>query len=69
MAKELDDRAFGQDPGNMQTLSTQAKSILGIYADFVQAKRMALLNGGLTQDPSSNADKADGELPLEHRNL
>ena len=68
VAKELDDRAFCQDPKNIQTLSTQAKSILGVYADFVQAKRTALLNTDLPRVTSPNAENADGELPLMSQN-
>jgi hypothetical protein len=39
VAKELDDRAHSLDPAKIQTLSVEAKSVLGIFADFVQAKR------------------------------
>jgi hypothetical protein len=44
VAKELDERAHSADRTNIQTLSIDAKSVLGVFADFVQANRAALLN-------------------------
>ena len=49
VGKELDDRAHRINPIEIQTLSPEAKSILGLYADFMQAKRGGLLNGGLPE--------------------
>ena len=46
VAKELDDRAHSVESTKIQTMSIDAKSILGVFADFVQAKRAVLLNGG-----------------------
>lgn len=45
VAKELDDHAHFVDATKIQTLSIDAKSVLGVFADFVQAKRAVLLNG------------------------
>ena len=57
VAKELDDRAHRVSPTEIQPLSIAAKSVLGVYADFVQVKRVGLLNGGLSErvggDPST----------------
>ena len=39
VAKELEDRAHRADPSQIQVLSTEAKSVLGIFADFVQIRR------------------------------
>ena len=44
VAKELDDRAHSKVPAEIQKLSVGAKSVLGIYADFVQVRRTDLLN-------------------------
>jgi hypothetical protein len=52
VAKELDDRAHSSDRSKIQALSTEAKSVLGVFADFVQAKRAALLNGGTPEMPA-----------------
>jgi hypothetical protein len=43
VAKELDDRAHSVDGAQIQMLSVDAKSVLGVFADFVQANRAALL--------------------------
>ena len=42
VAKELDKRAFSTERGQQQALSTEAKSVLGVFADFVQIKRNVL---------------------------
>ena len=61
VAKELDDRTHRMDPIEIQTLSPEAKSILGLYADFVQAKRGGLLNGGLSEGVREVPAKRDAE--------
>ena len=61
VAKELDDRAHRINPIEIQTLSPEAKSILGLYADFVQAKRGMLLNGGLSEGVREVQAKRDTE--------
>jgi hypothetical protein len=49
VARELDDRAHAINPAKIQSLSVEAKSVLGVFADFVQAKRSVLLNGKLPE--------------------
>ncbi|MGB9368667.1 MAG: hypothetical protein WCE79_21910 [Xanthobacteraceae bacterium] len=49
VARELDDRAHAINPAKIQSLSLEAKSVLGVFADFVQAKRSVLLNGKLPE--------------------
>ena len=39
VARDLEDRAHRANPEQIQTLSTEAKSVLGVFADFVQVKR------------------------------
>jgi hypothetical protein len=56
VAKELDDRAHSADRTNIQTLSIDAKSVLGVFADFVQANRAALLNGGASATAGGKSD-------------
>jgi hypothetical protein len=53
VAKELEDRAHRADSSQIQTLSTEAKSVLGVLADFAQVKRAALLTAG-TRDNSGD---------------
>lgn len=53
-------RAHSLDPTKIQTLSVDAKSVLGIFADFVHAKRTALLNGGMP-NPDRGSAKAERE--------
>jgi hypothetical protein len=55
VAKELDDQAHGLDATKIQALSVEAKAIVGVFADFVQVKRTALLSG---VQPSPPADKS-----------
>ena len=43
VAKELDDRAYSVDKKQIQALSTEARSILGVFADFVQIKRNVII--------------------------
>lgn len=55
VARELEDRAHRTDATQIQTLSTEAKSVLGVFADFVQVKRAILFANG-------SADKSSGPL-------
>ena len=61
VAKELDDRAHSTDPSVIQKLSVGAKSVLGVYADFVQARRTDLLN-----DVTSST-RDESEVKVEDR--
>lgn len=61
VAKELDARAHSTDPSVIQKLSVGAKSVLGVYADFVQARRTDLLN-----DVASST-RDDSEVKVENR--
>jgi hypothetical protein len=53
VAKELEDRAHRADFMQVQALSTEAKSVLGVLADFVRVKRTDLL-ANATTDSSAN---------------
>lgn len=46
VAKELDDHAHSIDASKIQELSTEAKSVIGVFSDFVQAQRTTLFNSG-----------------------
>jgi hypothetical protein len=61
VAKELDDRAHSVDSTEIQTLSVDAKSILGVFADFVQAKRAVLMNGRTPEAMGGSSAKAEHE--------
>lgn len=66
VAKELDDRAHTVNPSTVQTLSNEAKSVLGVFCDFVQAKRATLFNGSTGETPHERAvtlgpQAADGD--------
>jgi hypothetical protein len=51
VAKELDERAHSAQSAKIQELSVEAKSVVGVFADFAGAKRTALFNGSpLTKD-------------------
>src|SRR3954452_24053424 len=58
VAKELDERAHSADRSNIQTLSIDAKSVLGVFADFVQANRAALLNGSASATAGAKSEHA-----------
>ncbi len=62
VAKELDDRAHRVEPTEIQTPSVEAKSVLGVYADHVQANRTVLLNGG-ARGAEENIAKYDEDAP------
>lgn len=55
VARELEDRAHRADPSEIQILSTEARSVLGVFADFVQAERAAILNDGLAVSPADDS--------------
>lgn len=48
------------DAAQIQTLSVEVKSILGVFADFVQVKRAALITNG-------SPAKSDGPPPTSDR--
>lgn len=54
VARELEYRAHARARSEMTALSIEAKSIIGVFADFVGAKRTALMSGEfVTPSPSS----------------
>lgn len=61
VARELDDKAHSMDPSAIQKLSVSARSILGVYADFVRARRTDLLN-----DVTSST-RAENDVKVEDR--
>jgi hypothetical protein len=61
IAKELDDRAHSIDANKIQSLSVEAKAILGVFADFVQVKRTALLSG--TSPPGAPSPSSESGNP------
>ena len=65
VAKELDDHAHFVDATKIQTLSIEAKSIMGIFADFVRAKRAVLFHGDGIELPSGSSVKIEPEVPGE----
>jgi hypothetical protein len=56
VAKELDDRAHTINRAKIQSLSVEAKSVLGVFADFVQTNRAPLLNGANREAVEANTD-------------
>jgi len=66
VARELDDRAHSMHAGGIQTLSIEAKSILGVYADFTQVSRVVLLNGHGPQTKSEESARPEHES-TDHR--
>jgi hypothetical protein len=69
LAKELDDHAHSVDATKIQTLSIEAKSVLGIFADFVQVNRVALLNSSpettSAGSPKAQHERSDAEETLK----
>lgn len=63
VAKELDDRAHSVDASKIQNLSIEAKSVLGVFSDFVQTKRAILLNGGAAEIPDARPAKPGTRSP------
>jgi hypothetical protein len=66
VAKELDNRAHSVDSTKIQTLSVDAKSVVGVFADFVQAKRAVLLNGGALEAMGGSSARAEHEESAAH---
>ena len=64
-AIELDERAHWVDPRKIQELSVETRAILGVYADFVGAKRPALLKSELLGDGRSAGKGAGSEVGSE----
>jgi hypothetical protein len=58
VAKELDNCAHSLDPTKIQPLTVDAKSVLGVFADFAQAKRTALVNGDKLRATGRSTAKA-----------
>lgn len=72
VARELEGRAHARWREGLVGLSVEAKSIIGVFADFVGAKRTALLSSEFVASVSSPASPSlktkgkvasDGELP------
>jgi hypothetical protein len=64
VAKELDERAHSVQSSKIQDLSIDAKSVLGVFADFVGAKRAALFNGAtLARDAGYAAGESKAAAP------
>jgi hypothetical protein len=61
VARDLEDRAHRADPAQIQTLSIEAKSVLGVFADFVQVKRASLFNHGQSHNPRTQSTPAEGK--------
>jgi len=61
VAREFDDHAHSVDAAKLQALSVEAKSVLGVFADFVQANRMALLDGHSPETASGGSPKRPDE--------
>jgi hypothetical protein len=59
VARELDERSHSINADNIQNITVEAKSILGIFADFVKANRAVLLNGRSPQANDSHIPKAE----------
>jgi len=76
-ARELEARAHMRSRADLTALSVEAKAIIGVFADFVGAKRTALLSSDFVTAPAapppakrSNAEptKAFKEVALEKAN-
>jgi hypothetical protein len=61
VARELDDRAHSANPLKIQDLTTEAKSVLGIFADFVQANRIVLFSRDFSL-PRGTAVKTQSDI-------
>lgn len=64
-AKELEERAHQVDSAQIQTLSVEAKSILGVFADFVRVKRGALISNSLAAKSDSPPPTSDRKSPAK----
>ncbi|AXW61573.1 hypothetical protein CJO94_05990 [Ralstonia solanacearum] len=54
VAKELEEWAFSQKPLELPVFSVEARTILGVFADFVMVKRTALPLSGANPSTHSN---------------
>ena len=61
-ARELEFRAHARARSEITALSTEAKSIIGVFADFVGAKRTALMSNDFVT-PSSNLASPSASSP------
>jgi hypothetical protein len=61
VARELEDHAHQTKPSQIQVLSIEAKSALGVFADFVQVSRAFLFTNGVSQEPASHQPDAAQE--------
>jgi hypothetical protein len=59
VAKELDDSAHSVRASGIQAVSVDAKVVLGVFADFVQVKRTAILGG--TKLPEAETEEGPAE--------
>lgn len=65
VARDLEDRAHRVDASQIQTLGTDAKSVLGVFADFVQVKRTSLFNHSSSDNPQTSSAIMEGKSSLE----
>lgn len=65
VARDLEDRAHRVDGSQIQTLGTEAKSVLGVFADFVQAKRASLFNQSSSDNPQTSSAIMEGNSSPE----
>jgi len=63
VARELDERAHSIDPSTLLELSTEAKSVLGVFADFAGVKR-GLLFGGQFHRGQGHSGSEGGQSKL-----
>jgi hypothetical protein len=61
VARESEDRAHRTDAAQIQTFSTEARSVLGVFADFVQVKRTILFASGSADKSSGPMATSDGK--------
>lgn len=55
VARELESRTHARSPGKIMALISEAKSIIGVFADFVGAKRTALVSSDFVTPPPTPA--------------
>ncbi len=65
VARDLEDRAHRVDGSQIQTLGTEAKSVLGVFADFVQVKRASLFNQSSSDNPQTSSAIVEGNSSPE----
>ena len=57
VARELEGKAHARSRAELTTLSVEAKSVLGVFADFVGAKRTALFSSDFESRPAAASSK------------